>query len=202
MNLVKSVAIEKLQIEEKKQKQKANEEKAFEEAGKLPVAEVWRRGLREVMRGDGKGTKTVPYDQLPDVVSFAKLLNLPTVSGLSLEEVAKPQPKKKKGHKPKNGLTPGGGRGRRRHKTQRKGKERARARAKENQNRRKLPKTRPPAKAVGKGKVLARARTSPRARVERRAKVAKVAAKVRNEIPCLAERKERAAQHHRCEGQG
>jgi hypothetical protein len=96
---VKKVAVDNMQIEEKKKKQKEAEAKALEEAAKLPEAEVWRRGLKEVL-GSKKGNKFA-YDKLPDVVSFAKLLNLEVKNDVDFASATKP----------KNGLTPGGGRG-------------------------------------------------------------------------------------------
>lgn len=95
---VKKVAVDNMMEAEKQKKQKESEQKALDEAAKLPESEVWRRGLKEVL--NSKHGKKYGYDKHPDVVSFAKLLDL-NVKDVDMAQA----------QKPKNGESPGGGRG-------------------------------------------------------------------------------------------
>ncbi len=67
----------------------------------MPITEVWRRGLKEVMKSkEGK----FAYDKLPDVVSFAKLLMLDVIPEELIQEQGSKNGKKNpgisRGHSP------------------------------------------------------------------------------------------------------
>jgi hypothetical protein len=101
---VRKMALERQSDEEKKSRQAEREKKALEAAALLPESEVLRRGLKEVL--NRKGFKATKYDQLPQVVEFAKLLKLDVdvVSAAALVDKSSPSA-------PKNGETPGAARG-------------------------------------------------------------------------------------------
>jgi hypothetical protein len=101
---LRSIAVENLKTMADKKKQKEKEERALEAAALLPVEEVVKRGLKELLKNK-PGKKKAQYDTESQVLDFAKFLNISAATGDALRGLGKEQ------LEPKNELTPGGGRG-------------------------------------------------------------------------------------------
>lgn len=100
---LRAIATEKLKIEADKAHQREKEDRALQAAALLPVEEVVKRGLKELLKK--KSPKKFAYDKESQVLNFAEFLNFDAAVGDEAKAIAQKQLNSK------NELTPGGGRG-------------------------------------------------------------------------------------------
>ena len=99
------VAMASLKANEQTEKTKEQQQKALEAAQQLPLEEVLRRGLKEILKKKPGHDKTVKmYDDGADVVDFAKMI------GVNVNDPTLNDDKSAK-LESKNGKSPGGARG-------------------------------------------------------------------------------------------
>lgn len=97
------IATDKLKIEADKARQREKEDRALQAAALLPVDEVVKRGLKELLKK--KSPKKFAYDKESQVLDFAEFLNLKAAVGDEAKAIAQKQLDSK------NGPSPGEGRG-------------------------------------------------------------------------------------------